>query len=442
LFNKLKSSFSPDTIFRSLKYRNYRLFFSGQGISLIGTWMQRISMPWLVYHMTGSELMLGVVSFAGQIPTFLLSPFAGVITDRINRYHVLLVTQAVSLIQAAALAWLTLSGSVQIWQIVSLSVALGCINAFDVPARQSFVIDMVGKKDDLGNAIALNSLMFNGARILGPSVAGILLAATSEGVCFLINAVSYIFVIASLLMMKLEISRIKKSKPSILTELREGLSYTFGFSPIKYLLLLLSIVSLTGMSYTVLMPVFAKEVLSGNSQTYGFLMGASGVGALTGAIYLASRTTILRLGRIVPASAILFGSGLVLLSFSRMFLPALALMIFVGMGMMLQTAASNTILQTITDDDKRGRVMSFYTMAVMGTAPFGSLIAGALAKTIGTPLTMMLGGISTIIGAIVFLKKLPELRNIVRPIYVKMGIIPEVAVGIRSATEDTSGPVL
>jgi MFS family permease len=243
-------------------------------------------------------------------------------------------------------------------------------------------------------------------------------------------------------MMKLKISRIKKAKPSILTELREGLSYTFGFSPIKYLLLLLSIVSLTGMSYTVLMPVFAKEVLSGNSQTYGFLMGASGAGALTGAIYLASRTTILRLGRIVPASAILFGSGLVLLSFSRMFLPALALMIFVGMGMMLQTAASNTILQTITEDDKRGRVMSFYTMAVMGTAPFGSLIAGALAKTIGTPLTIMFGGISTIIGAIVFLKKLPELRDIVRPIYVKMGIIPEVAVGIRSATEDTSGPLL
>ncbi len=400
--------------------------------------MQRIAMPWLVYHMTGSELLLGIVSFAGQIPTFLLAPLAGVITDRLNRYHVLITTQIISMIQASLLAWLTLSGSIEIWQIIILSIGLGCVNAFDVPARHSFVVDMVGNKDDLGNAIALNSLMFNGARILGPSIAGILLAATSEGICFLINALSYIFVIGSLVMMSLEKKKVIEAKSRILGDLKEGLDYTFGFSPIKHLLILLSIVSLTGMSYTVLMPVFAKEVLQGGSQTYGFLMGASGIGALIGALYLASRTTVLRLGRVVPAAAILFGLSLIMLSFSRIFSIAVVLMVFVGAGMMLQTAASNTILQTITEDDKRGRVMSFYTMAVMGTAPFGSLLAGAFAKAFGTPLTIMAGGISTIIGALIFLRKLPELRKLVRPIYIKMGIIPEVARGIQDAT-DRSG---
>ena len=376
-------------MFRSLQYRNYRLFFSGQGISLIGTWMQRIAMPWLVYNMTGSALLLGVVSFAGQIPTFLLSPVAGVLTDRWSRYRVLLISQIISMIQAFVLAWLCLSGLIQIWHIVILSIALGCINAFDVPSRQSFVIDMVGKKEDLGNAIALNSLMFNSARLIGPSVAGILLATTSEGVCFLLNAVSYIFVVISLLMMRLDINDVRKKKSEILKELKEGLNYTFGFSPIKHLLILLGLVSLSGMSYSVLMPVFAREVLNGDSHTYGFMMGAAGFGALLGALFLASRKTVLKLGRIVPAAAILFGSGLILLSFSRYFSMSLILMIFVGMGLMLHTAASNTILQTITEDDKRGRVMSFYTMAVMGTAPFGSLIAGGLAKYIGAPGTIL-----------------------------------------------------
>ncbi len=282
-------------IFRSLQYRNYRLFFCGQGISLIGTWMQRIAMPWLVYNMTGSALLLGVVSFAGQIPTFFLAPVAGVLTDRWSRYRVLLITQIISLIQAAVLAWLSLSGLIQIWHIIVLSIALGCINAFDVPSRQSFVIDMVGKKEDLGNAIALNSLMFNIARLIGPSVAGILLATTSEGVCFLLNAISYIFVVISLLMMRLDINEARKKKSEILKELKEGLNYTFGFSPIKHLLILLGLVSLSGMSYSVLMPVFAREVLNGDSHTYGFMMGAAGFGALLGALSLASRKTILKL---------------------------------------------------------------------------------------------------------------------------------------------------
>jgi MFS family permease len=424
-----------NVVFRSLRYRNYRLFFAGQSISLIGTWMQRIAMPWLVYHMTGSALLLGIVGFAGQIPSFLLSPVAGVLTDRWSRYRVLLVTQILSLLQASVLAWLCLAGVVQIWEIIVLSVILGCINAFDVPARHSFVIDMVEKKEDLGNGIALNSLMFNGARLIGPSIAGIMLASTSEGICFLINAISYIFVIISLLMMRLHLKEIQKKEREILFELTEGFRYAFGFAPIKHLLILLSISSLMGMSYSVLMPVFAKEILHGGSNTYGFLMGAAGFGALMGALFLASRKSILKLGRIVPASAIVFGAGLLALSVSRIFPLSLILMVFIGLGMMMQAAASNTILQTITDDDKRGRVMSFYTMAIMGTAPFGSLIAGWLAKMIGTPGTIFAGGLSCIIGALFFLRKLPELKAIVRPVYVKMGIIPEVATGIETASD-------
>ena len=422
-------------VFRSLQYPNYRLFFSGQSISLIGTWMQRIAMPWLVYHMTGSALLLGVVSFSGQIPTFLFSPVAGVLTDRWNRHRVLVATQIISMIQATILAILSLAGMIQIWHIVVLSIVLGCVNAFDVPARQSLVVDMVEKKEDLGNAIALNSLMFNGARLIGPAIAGIMLASTSEGVCFLLNAVSYLFVIASLLMMKLKIKKFVARRNGTFSELKEGWNYVFGFPPIKHIILLLALVSLTGMSYSVLMPVFAQDILHGGSHTYGFLMGAAGFGALLGALYLASREKVLKLGRIVPSAAILFGFGLIILSFSKIFSLSLLLMVFIGMGMMLQTAASNTVLQTITDDDKRGRVMSFYTMAVMGTAPFGSLLAGVLAKSIGTPSTLLAGGIITIAGAIIFLKKLPELKAYVRPIYVKMGVIPEVATGIQTATD-------
>jgi MFS family permease len=424
-----------NTIFRSLQYRNYRLFFAGQSISLIGTWMQRIAMPWLVYHITGSALLLGVVSFAGQIPTFLLAPFAGVLTDRFSRYRVLLVTQIVSSVQAMILAVLALTGTIQIWNIVALSIALGCINAFDVPSRHSFVIEMVEKKEDLGNAIALNSMMFNGARLIGPSIAGLMLATTGEGICFLINAISYVFVIISLLLMKISPREIKRKESHMLIEMKEGFRYTFGFAPIKYLILLLGVVSLMGSSYQVLMPVYAKEVLGGGSDTFGFLMGAAGLGALLGAIYLASRESLLKLGRIIPIASALFGIGLISISFSRFFLLSLVILVFTGIGMMLHTASSNTIIQTITDDDKRGRVMGFYTMAIMGTAPFGSLIAGALAKAIGTPATIFVGGTTCLAGAIIFLRKLPELKTLVRPVYVKMGIIPEVATGIQTASE-------
>ncbi|MCU0473733.1 MAG: MFS transporter [Bacteroidales bacterium] len=424
-----------NTIFRSLKYRNYRLFFSGQSVSLIGTWMQRIALPWMVYHMTGSAFLLGVVSFAGQIPTFLLSPFAGVITDRFSRYKVLLITQIISLVQASILAILALTGVIEIWHIVFLSILLGCVNTFDVPSRHSFVIEMVEKKEDLGNAIALNSMMFNSARLIGPSIAGLILATAGEGICFLINAVSYIFVIISLIMMSVRPRKIPKRESHMFKEIKEGLNYTFGYAPIKHLILLLGIVSLMGSSYQVLMPVFAKEVLHGGSDTFGFLMGAAGLGALLGAVYLASRESLLKLGRIIPAAAALFGAGLIVMSFLKVFPVILVLMVFVGLGLMLQTASSNTILQTITDDDKRGRVMSFYTMAIMGTAPFGSLFAGFLAKYIGTPWTIFVGGLTCVAGALIFLNKLPELKSIVRPVYIKMGIIPEVASGIQTASE-------
>jgi MFS family permease len=423
------------TIFRSLQYRNYRLFFSGQSISLIGTWMQRIALPWLIYHLTGSAFLLGLVSFAGQIPTFLLAPVAGVVTDKYSKYRVLLITQILSLVQALILAVLTLSGVIQIWQIVLLSIVLGCVNAFDVPSRHSFVIEMVEKKEDLGNAIALNSMMFNGARLIGPSIAGMMLATAGEGTCFLINAISYIFVVTSLLLMHVKKKEEKRETGKLLNDMKEGLNYTFGFPPIKHILILLAVGSLMGSSYQVLMPVFAKEVLLGGSGIFGFLMGAAGFGALLGALFLASRESLIKLGRIIPAATGLFGAGLVALSFSKYFPVSLVLMIIIGVGMMLHTASSNTILQTVTDDDKRGRVMSFYTIAIMGTAPFGSLLAGSLAKIIGTPYTILVGGISCIVGAFFFYKKLPELKRIVRPVYVRMGLIPEVVTGIETASE-------
>lgn len=424
-----------NTIFRSLRYRNYRLFFTGQSISLIGTWMQRIAMPWLVYDITGSAFLLGLVSFAGQIPTFLLSPIAGVVTDKFNKHKVLVFTQVISFFQALVLALLTLFGSIEIWQIVSLSVILGCINAFDVPSRHSFVIEMVEKKEDLGNAIALNSLMFNGARLIGPSVAGLLLATAGEGICFLINAISYLFVIVSLLMMTVPAKDIPVKKGNLLNDLREGIDYTFGYLPIKYLILLLSLVSLMGASYQVLMPVFAKEILEGGSHTFGFLMGAGGFGALIGAFYLASRESVVKLGRLIPASTALFGIGLASLAFQRSFIVSIILLVFAGLGLMLHTAASNTILQTITDDDKRGRVMSFYSMAIMGLAPFGSLLSGTLAKLIGTPLAILAGGLTCFAGALVFYFKLPLLKNLVRPVYAKMDVIPEIASGLQTASD-------
>ncbi|HPF52399.1 MAG TPA: MFS transporter, partial [Draconibacterium sp.] len=375
-------------IFRSLQYRNFRLFFGGQSISLVGTWIQRIAMPWLVYDLTNSVVLLGIVGFAGQIPTFILASYAGVIVDRRNRYRILIATQILAMIQALTLAALVYSGSIQVWQIIFLSVVLGFINAFDMPSRQSFMVEMVEKKEDLGNAIALNSTMVNGARLLGPSIAGVMISLTGEATCFLINGLSYLVVIASLLNMKIIPKERKPKSSKIISELKEGFQYTFGFIPVRFIILLLALVSLMGMPFSVLMPVYAKEILHGSSHTFGFLMGASGLGALSGALYLASRRNAAGLEKIIPVSAMVFGTGLILLSVTRAFWLASLVMILTGTGMMMVMASSNTVIQTVIDDSKRGRVMSFYAMAFMGTAPFGSLIAGTLAKVIGTPMTL------------------------------------------------------
>lgn len=399
------------TTFRSLKYRNYRLFFAGQSISLIGTWIQRIATPWLVYNLTDSVFLLGLVGFVGQIPTFLISPFAGVFTDRWNRYHIMMATQILAMIQAIILTWLVMTGTIKVWQIILLSGFQGLINAFDVPARQSFVIEMVEKKEDLSNAIALNSTLVNGARLIGPSVAGMLIAVTGEGICFLVNALSYLFAIWSLLLMQINFKVNENEKKSVLTELKEGITYTFGFTSIRYVILLLAMVSLMGMPYSVLMPVFAKEILHGGPHTFGFLMGGSGLGALIGALYLASRRSVVGLEKIIPLSAGIFGAGLVMFSFSRVFLFSLILMILSGLGMMLQLASSNTLLQNIVEDNMRGRVMSFFTMAIMGIAPFGSFLAGSVAKSIGAQNTLFIGGMLCIVCACIFATKIPEITR-------------------------------
>lgn len=421
-FDGLKS------IFRSLRYRNYRLFFSGQSLSLIGTWVQRIAIPWLVYRLTDSAFLLGFVGFAGQIPTFILAPFAGVLTDRLNRYHIMIVSQILSMIQALTLALLYFTNTIEVWNVLLLSVIQGCINAFDTPARQSFVIEMVEDKNDIGNAVALNSSMFNGARLVGPSIAGVLIASLGEGACFLINGISYIFVVISLLLMKVKPQEKKKEKDTnIIKEFKEGFTYTFGFPPIRSIIILLTLISLMGMPFSVLMPIFAKDIFHGGSHIFGFLMGASGVGALIGAAYLASRKSVVGLEKIIPLAAVVFGLGLVSFSLSSSFPLSIILMIITGVGMMMQTACSNTILQTISDNDKRGRVMSFYTMAFMGTAPIGSFLAGSMASMIGAPATLLIGGIACVIGALVFAQKLPLFIKLVQPIYIQLGIIDNAA---------------
>jgi MFS family permease len=410
-------------IFRTLRYRNYRLFFAGQCISLIGTWMQQIAVSWLVYRLTDSVFLLGIVGFAGQFPTFLFSPLAGVFSDRWNRHRTLVLTQALSMLQALTLAMLVLTGTIAVWHIVSLSLFLGCVNAIDIPTRQSFVIDMIEDKKDLGNAIALNSAIFNGARFLGPSVAGLLIALVGEGICFLLNGMSYMAVIAALLSMNLSRLTPEKKNTSIFEELKEGFYYVYGFKPIRFILLLLALTSFMGVPYAVLMPAFARDILHGGSHTLGFLMSATGAGALMGAIYLASRKSVLGLGRIIPLSAGIFGAGLIGLSLYPIFWFSLLLMFVIGFGVMIQVASSNTLLQTIVDDDKRGRVMSFFAVSLMGMAPLGSLMAGTLAGLIGITDTIMIGGICCVIGAILFSRKLSLLRSIIRPIYMEKGIV-------------------
>ena len=429
-----KKKFNFSFILRALKYRNYRLFFSGQLVSLIGTWMQQIALSWLVYRMTNSALMLGLVGFVGQIPTFLFSPFAGVLVDRFNKHKILIFTQTCAMMQAFIIVILISTGSISVFYILLLNAFLGIVNSFDAPTRQSFVVEMIENKEDLGNAIALNSMMFNSARLIGPSIAGLLIAAVGESMCFLVNGFSYIAVIIALLLMKINYKKAVHKQKQIFQELKDGWNYTLNFKPIKYLLLLLSLVSLMGTPYVVLMPVFAKETLHGGPHTLGFLVGSIGVGAFFGGMFLASRKNVIGLGKIIMRAAFFFGVTLILFSFSKNLFLSMVLLFIAGFAMMIQMASSNTIIQTIVEDSKRGRVMSFYTMSFMGTMPIGSLLAGFIASKIGSANTVIIGGICCIIGSLLFATKFQKFRKAVRPIYTKMGIIRENAAGIEPSS--------
>ena len=390
---------------------------------MIGNWMQQIAISWLVYRLTGSSLLLGIVAFAGLFPGFILMPLAGVLTDRWNRRHILLVSQILATLQALALTFLVMTDMITVWQILLLSVFFGFISAFDIPARQSFVVDLIGKREDLGSAIALNSALFNCARLVGPSLAGVTIAVAGEGICFFLNALTYSAFIATLILVKVEHAANTSSDTDIFSVFKAGFKYAFGFLPVRALLLLLGLVGLMGMPYAVLLPVFAKDIFHGGPHTLGFLTAAAGGGGLTAALYLASRITVLGMGRLVPISAGIFGLGLMLFSISRIFWISFCLLIPVGFGMMVHIALTNTILQTVVEDDMRGRVMSFFAMAFMGTVPFGSLIAGWLADSIGVTWTLMIGGLCCVLASFAYARQLPLIRKMVRPVYVKMGVI-------------------
>lgn len=424
------------TLLRALRSRNYRLFVAGQSVSLVGTWMQQVAMSWLVYRLTGSVFLLGIVGFTSQIPTFLFAPIAGVLADRCNRRRLLMATQALAMLQATLLAGAVFSGIIQVWHIVALSLLLGVVNAFDIPIRQSFVVEMVSHRDDLGNAIALNSSMVNAARLIGPTIAGLLVASFGEGLCFIINSASYLAVLLALAAMRLPPTHPHPAqRRHIFHELREGFVYVFSFGPIRSILLLVALVSLTGMPYVVLVPVFAKEVLHGGAHTFGFLMTASGCGAFASTVYLASRKSILGLGRLIVISAVLFATGIAGFALSTRLPLSLIALVVAGFGAMTLVASCNTILQTVLEEDKRGRVMSFFTMAFMGMAPFGSFGAGSMAGIIGLRDTLLLGSACCLVGAVIFTRYLPQIREAVRPIYLRMGIIKEVAQGLETAAE-------
>jgi MFS family permease len=420
---------------RALQHRNFRLFFGGQSISLVGTWITRVATSWLVYRLTGSELLLGVAGFAGQIPTLIITPFAGVLVDRHDRRRILLWTQAGSLVQSALLAVLTFTGIITVKQIIWLQVVQGIINSFDTPARQAFVSEMVEDRRDLPNAIALNSSMVNGTRIIGPSIGGVLIAAFGEGWCFAIDAISYIAVLASIVAMRVRPrAHQEAAEMHLLEELHHGWKYVFHSIPIRSALLLVAIVSTAGTPYTVLMPAIAAQVLHGGPNTLGLLMTGTGVGALIGALYLAQRESVVGLGRIIMWASAVFGIGLVIFSLTTSLWPAFLVLAIAGCGFMIQLAATNTILQTIVEERLRGRVMSFYTMAFFGTVPIGSLLGGIMADHYGATRTVLVSGIICLAGSAWFAYKLPAIRAVIRPIYRERGIITVPAVDTGAKT--------
>jgi MFS family permease len=430
-------------MFRALRHRNYRLFFSGQIISLVGTWMQNIAQSWLVYRLTGSSLLLGLVGFAGQIPVFLLSPVGGVFADRHSRHRIVIATQVSAMLLAFVLSALTLLEHIQVWQILVLAALLGVVNAFDIPARQAFIVEMVNG-EDLINAIALNSAMFNGARILGPAIAGVTVVAIGEGWCFFANGASYIAVIVGLLLMVVTPRPRDRRVASGLESIIEGFRFVAHTGPVRALLLLLGLVSLTGMPYAVLMPIFADRILHGGARGLGLLMGSTGVGALAATLALAARRGVHGLGRWVRYASMGFGASLILFSVSRSFLVSVLLLLPAGFCMLLQMSSSNTLIQTMVPDALRGRVMAVYSMMFMGMAPFGALLAGAAANRLGAPLTVALGGAICIVGSVIFGSRWRALRVEARQLILGQGMAsgepPEEMTGQLDALGDRKSP--
>ena len=434
---------------RALRHRNFQLFFGGQLISLIGTWMQTVAQSWLVYKITGSGLLLGAVGFASQIPVFLFAPLGGITADRSNRQKVVIATQTASMILALILAVLTLKSWVTVREIFVLAALLGVVNAFDIPGRQAFLVDMVGK-DDLMNAIALNSSMFNGARVIGPAVAGVLVARFGEGWCFLANGASYIAVIVGLLMMRVHAPARASAHSSPMEHIIEGFQFVGRTAPIRALLMLLGLVSVTGMPYVVLMPIFADRILHNGGQQLasligshdlgavrlGILMGAAGVGALLGALTLAMRSGLKGLGTWVSVCCAGFGISLILFAFSRWFWISVFLLLPVGFFIMLQMASSNTLIQAMVPDALRGRTMAVYSMMFMGMAPVGALLSGALSDRLTAPWTVAIGGLASVFGAWWFSIQLPKVRAEARQL-----IMAQAMAGGEPA-EEMSTPVV
>ncbi len=400
---------------RALRHRNYRIYFFGMLVSFTGTWMQSVAQSWLIYRLTGSAWLLGLIGFTGQVPVFLLAPVGGVMADRHSRHQIIIITQTLAMLQAFALAALTLSHRVTVESVFALALLLGVVNAFDLPTRQSFMIELVGK-EDLMNAIALNSSMIQGSRIVGPAIAGLIVAWLGEGLCFLINAISYIAVIIGLFMIRVGKAHTDQPNGSVLSNLREGFDFVRTARPIRALLLLVASVSIFGLPYIVLMPIFASDVLHGGPRALGILMAGAGTGAMMGALTLAARRQVHGLGRLVAASVATLGVMLILFSLSRNLILSTLLVIPVGFTLLLQMSASNTLVQTMIPDRMRGRMMSFFSMSLMGMAPFGSLLAGAVASRIGAPYTVAAGGAFCFAAALLFWLRLPHLIREAAPI--------------------------
>lgn len=401
-FFRIKGQFDNNIsgIFASLHSKNYRLYFFGQGISLIGTWMHNVALSWLIYRLTGSVFLLGLIGFTSQIPTFFLAPFTGVFTDRHNRHWIMVGAQILFMIQASVMATLVLTEHIEVWHIILLSLIFGVISAFDAPARQALVVDLIDNPKNIGNAIALNSAIFNGARLVGPAIAGMVIAAAGEGICFLINALSFVAVIVALLAIKIEHKRPKGKREPFLESFVSGLAYTYNTLPIRRLITLLAMLSIAGFPFIVLLPAYAKEVLGGGAKTLGFLMSSLGVGALAGALFMASVKGAKNLYGFIPSNTVILGIAITLASFAQSSSLAMPALVIGGFSMIMSLSSVNTLLQTITQEDKRGRVMSFYAMALMGTLPIGNLLAGSFADMTSVPIALFIGGVATVISGL------------------------------------------